>query len=284
MYRIVHDSPDIAAVPTELRALVHAALARNSNERPAAADLLRQLMGRTDVAATGMAARTRTMLARDWLIPAAPATDFLSGAVRRTRLRHPLVLAGVALAVAIAAGASAGLVATSPGQPQLTASPTITSSPGTQAVKAASATAPASDPSSVSQSTSAARVTSSCTTGMLDSNDGEFYSMSDIASGEGLTSGDATAEAYQLTLTDSQSARAVEVTGFAVAFYSDGQELTSESETLDEPMFITPGQSLTWTEHPWGYSSGGASVGPYAAGQTGAVDPGATCELIQYSS
>ena len=108
--------------------------------------------------------------------------------------------------------------------------------------------------------------------------------MSDLTSGEEATSGATVAEAYQLTLTDSQSSGPAEVTGFAVAFYSDGQELTSDSESLNGPTFITPGQSLTWTEHPWGYSSGGASIGPFAAGQTGTVDPGATCELIQHSA
>jgi hypothetical protein len=225
-------------------------------------------------------ARTQTVLARTWLMPAAPVADFPSGAARGTRLRHPLVLVGVALAVAAAAGASAGLVVNSPWQAKPTASPTITRTSVTQAAKVAAPTPPAPVASSASQSSSAAQVTDHCVTGTFDSSSDEFYSMSDITSGEGATSGDTVAEAYQLTLTDSQSSGPVEITGFAIAFYSNGQELTSDSESLDEPTFITPGQSLTWTEHPWGYSSGGASIGPFAAGQTGAVDPGATCELI----
>jgi hypothetical protein len=119
---------------------------------------------------------------------------------------------------------------------------------------------------------------------MLDLDDNEFISMSNIASGESLPSAAVDiAEAYQLTLTDSPSSGTAEVTGFAVAFYSDGQELTSDSESFNEPVFITQGQSLDWTEHPWDtYAPDEASAGPFAAGTVGAVDPGATCELIQW--
>ncbi|HXZ65347.1 MAG TPA: hypothetical protein VEH05_11470 [Streptosporangiaceae bacterium] len=33
------------------------------------------------------------------------------------------------------------------------------------------------------------------------------------------------------------------VVGFAVVFYSEGQELNSDSHTFDTPTYITPGQS-----------------------------------------
>lgn len=69
-----------------------------------------------------------------------------------------------------------------------------------------------------------------------------------------------------------------------MVFYSQGQELTSDTENLASPVFITPGQSLTWTEYPWGTSTSGqgASVGPFAAGVAGAVNSAATCQLLQW--
>jgi hypothetical protein len=282
IYRIVHDSPDTVAVPAEFSPLVQAALARDPGKRPAAGDLLGQLTAGSGRAPAGTEARTQTALAQSWLMPAAPAAGFTRGTARRTPLRHPLVLAGAALAVAVAVGAGAGLVANSP---KPAASPAVSPTSRTQAVKAAAATSSALAAPPASRPTSTARLTGHCVTGLFDPTINEFFSMSDVTSGTGPAAGDTTAEAYQLTLDDSQSAGTAEVTSFAVAFYSGGQELTSDSENLNEPAFITPGQSLTWTEHPWGYSSsGGASIGPFAAGQMGAIDPGATCELIQYRS
>ena len=43
MYRIVHEAPDISAVPPGLRPLVEAALAKDPQARPTAAQLLGQL-------------------------------------------------------------------------------------------------------------------------------------------------------------------------------------------------------------------------------------------------
>lgn len=284
MYRIVHDSPDIAAVPAELQPLVQAALAKNPDERPAPGDLLRQLTGETGEATAGAEARTQTVLARNWRLPPSPVADLAPDAERGTRSRLPLVLSGAAaLALAIAAGAGAALVVNSPRKP--TAGPTTTI---TSRARATRTTAPASpEPAAASASgpSSAAHVTSRCVTGIFDRNYDEFYSMSDIVAGNIATSGGPVAEGYQLTLTDSQLSATAEVTRFAVAFYSGGQELTSDLESLAQPLFITPGKSLTWTEHPWGYySSGEASIGPFAAGLTGAVDPTATCELIKWYS
>ena len=89
--------------------------------------------------------------------------------------------------------------------------------------------------------------------------------MTDLARGA-TTGSDTTAEAYQLTLINSPSSGTARVTGYAVVFYSGGQELTSDQQSLTTLAFITPGQSLTWTEYPWGTSPAqGASVGPFAA-------------------
>jgi hypothetical protein len=108
--------------------------------------------------------------------------------------------------------------------------------------------------------------------------------MADLGRRATTGSGGEIAEAYQLTLTDSSSSVTAEVAGFAAVFYSGGQELTSDSQSFTAPSFITPGQSLTWTEYPWGNSTAGqgASVGPFAAGQGGAVDTAATCQLDQW--
>jgi serine/threonine protein kinase len=285
MYRIIHDSPEIAAVPAELQSLVAAALAKNPDNRPTASDLLRHLTGGAGATDAAADARTRTVLARTWLLPSPPMADPAAGIVAGGRRRFPLVLVSAAgVALAIAAGAGVALAGSQSRQP--TARPTITITATTKATRTGvSATAPAPTIRPASQSSSsAAQVTGRCVTGMLDLDDNEFISMSNIAAGESLPStAVGIAEAYQLTLTDSPSSGTAEVTGYAVAFYSDGQELTSDSESLNEPVFITPGQSLIWTEHPWGtYSPGEASVGPFAAGTVGAVDPGATCELIEW--
>lgn len=129
-----------------------------------------------------------------------------------------------------------------------------------------------------------ATVSAGCVPGVYDITAGHFYSMTDLTSGMTTRSGDHMAEAYQLTLTDTSPSATAGVTGFAVVFYSgSGQELTSDQQTIGAT-FITPGQSLTWTEYPWGTSSAGqgASVGPFAAGETGAVDSAATCQLVQW--
>jgi hypothetical protein len=157
---------------------------------------------------------------------------------------------------------------------------TTTAMPTAPATIAASAPSPAA-PSPVS---TLATLSSKCVAGIYDETASQFYSMADLDHGATTGSGDAIAEAYQLTLTDSSPSVTAEVTGFAAVFYSGGQELTSDSQSLTAPSFITPGQSLTWTEYPWGNSTAGqgASIGPFAAGHTGAVDTAATCQLVQW--
>jgi hypothetical protein len=161
------------------------------------------------------------------------------------------------------------------------------SPPATRTAPATSAAPPSpvssGGPSPVSAT---ATVTGTCAAGVDDLSNSTFYPMTAILGGSGPAQGDEVAEAYQLTLTDTSSTATAQVTGFAVVFYDEGQELTSDSESLDSPTFITPGQALTWTEYPWGTSTqgDGASVGPFAAGIVGAVDSAATCKLLQWYS
>jgi len=105
LYRILHDSPDIAAVPVPLRPLVAAAVARDPGERPAAAELLRRLASGPGEPAAGTGEATRVVLARTWLGPAArhPQTP-----IRRPRRRGRTLVAVPAAALA-AIGIGLGL-------------------------------------------------------------------------------------------------------------------------------------------------------------------------------
>jgi hypothetical protein len=86
----------------------------------------------------------------------------------------------------------------------------------------------------------------------------------------------APAIAYQLTLTNDSGSTA-DVTGFAVVFYdASGAEAGSDQQAGTG--FITPGQSLTWTEL--------ASLAVDGSGDGGS-DPNipasaATCQLVQW--
>jgi serine/threonine protein kinase len=110
LYRILHDSPDIAAVPADLRPLVVAAVSKDPAARPAARDLLAWLTaGVTTPQARAQAgdhdlAPTRLVLSRTWQPPAAPAAT-LPPVVRPSRRRPAaIVVSAAALAVVIGAG------------------------------------------------------------------------------------------------------------------------------------------------------------------------------------
>ena len=86
----------------------------------------------------------------------------------------------------------------------------------------------------------------------------------------------APAMAYQLTLTSTSNVTA-DVTGFAIVFYdTSGAETGSDQQ--DGTGFITPGQSLTWTELANQAVDGDGD---------GGTDPNipvtaATCQLVQW--
>ena len=101
-YRILHDSPNIAAVPEPLRSVVAAAVARDPGERPAATELLRRLASQAGEPAAP-ADTTRAFLARTWLGPAARPPET---AIRRPRRhgRTPVVLGMAAVLAVIGTG------------------------------------------------------------------------------------------------------------------------------------------------------------------------------------
>jgi serine/threonine protein kinase len=107
MYRVLHESPDIAAVPAELRPLVQAAVSKDPDARPAARDLLARLTAgvpQTRVqAGEHDVAPTRLVLSRNWQPPAIPPST--PPTVRPARRRPAAILAGAAaLAAVIGAG------------------------------------------------------------------------------------------------------------------------------------------------------------------------------------
>jgi serine/threonine protein kinase len=123
-YRVVHDDPDIADVPDELRPLVEAAVAKDPNARPTAIELLTRLTagavapqpdqdveaGQQPSAETDGLSPTQLVLLRSWHAPALPeyASSSIQDARPMSRRRRFLpYLAGAAgLAVLIGAGAS----------------------------------------------------------------------------------------------------------------------------------------------------------------------------------
>jgi len=108
LYRVLHESPDIAAVPADLRPLVEAALSKDPSARPAAGDLLAWLTaGVPHPPADAQAedhdvASTRLVLSRTWQAPAALATTPAPAA--RPSLRRPVAIVAGAVALAAAIG------------------------------------------------------------------------------------------------------------------------------------------------------------------------------------
>ena len=71
LYRILHEAPDIAAVPAALHAQVAAALDKDPHGRPTAPELLSQLTRTAALPSTGSDNLTQTVLAQTWH-PAGP--------------------------------------------------------------------------------------------------------------------------------------------------------------------------------------------------------------------
>ncbi len=128
-------------------------------------------------------------------------------------------------------------------------------------------------------------ITATCVTGIYDKTQNEFNAISGLAAGSDIAPGDVVAEAYQLNLANTSPAVAARVAGFQVAFYAGGRQLGSRTTELGRPVDIEAGKSESWTEYPWATSSSGhgPSIGPFADGKDGAVNPAATCRLVQLS-
>ena len=111
LFRVLHGSPDIAAVPADLRPLVEASVSKDPSARPAARDLLTWLTAGVPQAQEARAqagdhdvAPTQLVLSRTWQPPAitAPASP---ATVRSSRRRPAAILAGAgAVAAVVGAG------------------------------------------------------------------------------------------------------------------------------------------------------------------------------------
>jgi serine/threonine protein kinase len=110
-YRILHEEPDISAVPDRLRPLVAAALARKPEDRPTAPDLMSAL-----AAGSPSVGLVEAMLARTWVMPAARYPDVTLGprpgrppALAR---RHPVLTSIAAVAVLVSTVTAITVVST----------------------------------------------------------------------------------------------------------------------------------------------------------------------------
>jgi serine/threonine protein kinase len=125
MYRILHEQPDIGAIPPLLRPMVAAALDKEPVARPSAVELLAQLTSAPTRPDRGVVLDTQTVLLRTWrpvsasreipILPAAAGrpegTRNKGRSRRKTRrtLLRPLVLS---IAVLAAAGVAVGFTLT----------------------------------------------------------------------------------------------------------------------------------------------------------------------------
>ncbi len=125
LYRILHETPDIAAVPAALHAQVAAALDKDPHGRPTAPELLSQLTRTAALPLAGSDNPTQAVLAQTWH-PAGPPPSAPSrgapprdtrqpdtpppDAPRRAGMRRPVLLTLV-LAVAILLGAGGAALA-----------------------------------------------------------------------------------------------------------------------------------------------------------------------------
>lgn len=74
LYRIMHEAPDVPAVPEPLRSLIAATLAKDPSTRPTASDILSQLAAASGQPADSAMSPTQTVLARTWQGPSAAGT------------------------------------------------------------------------------------------------------------------------------------------------------------------------------------------------------------------
>ncbi len=108
-FRVLHDDPDVSAVPDQLRPLIEEALAKTPGDRPSAPDLLRRLAAASGEPDAGASTAARRVLARTWISPAAGQRLAVTRARRRRRpARVPLAAVMLGLAVIGAALTIAG--------------------------------------------------------------------------------------------------------------------------------------------------------------------------------
>ena len=192
LYRILHETPDIAAVPAALHAQVAAAIDKDPHARPTAPELLSQLTRTAALPSAGSGNPTQTVLAQTWH-PAGPPPATPSwgapppdtrppdarppDAPRRAGMRRPVLLTLV-LAVAILLGAGGAALAfalsgssstshntasvgashspTAPATSGVTNSSAAASSPATSSSSTTSTTSPSQAASSTPASSSSA--------------------------------------------------------------------------------------------------------------------------------
>ena len=88
LYRIMHGTPDISAVPPGLRPPVEAALAKEPRDRPTASQVLSQLTHTTAQPVVGYGNLTQTILAQTWH-PSAPGPTAPTGRTSSTGRTSP---------------------------------------------------------------------------------------------------------------------------------------------------------------------------------------------------
>jgi serine/threonine protein kinase len=174
LWRIMNQAPDIAAVPSGLRPLVEAALAKDPQARPAAPQLLAELTRGAAIPtgaqpAAGLDNPTQTILAQNWHpaatagrpgTPAGPAAYPSYPTGPRNRRRGALVPVVLVLAFVLAAGGTALGLALA-GRHGTSTNGTNASSPASTqpaqvATSSAASTAPATSPASSPASTAPA--------------------------------------------------------------------------------------------------------------------------------
>ena len=193
MYRILHATPDIAAVPATLRPQVTAALAKEPQARPTAPELLSQLTSTVAQPSADAGHATQTLLAQTWRPPTAPrvsaarsfdpsaptvrslgpsaptarppADDPHAPAARRPGLSRPALIA-IVLTVAILIGAGGAALALALGSRNATNSAGASSTqsqtaPATSAATNSSAPPPSTTASSSSSPSQTASASSS---------------------------------------------------------------------------------------------------------------------------
>lgn len=142
-----------------------------------------------------------------------------------------------------------------------------------------SATTASITPPTPSPVSTTASLSSKCTTGFVDTatSANDFLSFAQSEKGGAFPSEDAQSGdvqgGYSLTLTNSSPATA-EVSYYAVVFYSDGQEVGDDDQSLPNVVYIPPGQS-------WTFNNPTTAMNVSEEGAVNTID---TCALVSRTS